>query len=618
MTNPPPKKNLGENELRPTDSRSGGKVGVPHRATVSRCSAVDRSCAPDSRRSDGQMNIFWRLITAMCVSLVTLWKGVSRAGVEVGMVPQLCRKVILCNQISFSIGVAMTLGSFNDLLLGYWPLALLMAICGSLYFFTIFLNRLGLHDFSRIYLNVLPPLLILALSGMVFLKDASFKLALIPVILVPVLLFGVTEKRKMVVGIMWVVFMFLAIDEISPLIPRLVGTQLPAISISLNILINGLIAFFIFSVSFIYFQRLNLQAEAELSETLSQVHEQKAAIEKQAQKEKTQADLAMVRQLEINELRSNLVKALYETQELLQNKVSEQAAVEAELRLAASVFHNIMDGVVILNQSGTIISTNPAFTRLSGHIASSIRGRNIDIFSAGVDDTKVFSQMFVGLRDVGYWRGELFVRRYNGDEFLAGLNAVAVVDGEGQLDRYVAVFNDITELSRKEKQISYMAFHDTLTGLANRALIMDRLAHSVMLAQREERTFGIMFIDLDRFKAVNDTWGHAFGDGLLKEVAARLQSCVRESDTIARMGGDEFVILFSPSNAPVDYEHIAEKIIMHLSAPWICNEQCVEIGASIGVARFPRDASDPDEIIRSADAAMYAAKSAGRGQYRFA
>jgi len=299
-------------------------------------------------------------------------------------------------------------------------------------------------------------------------------------------------------------------------------------------------------------------------------------------------------------------------------QVSEQAAAEAELRLAASVFHNIMDGVVILDRSRTILSVNPAFVRLSDHSASSVIGRNIDIFSASINDTKIFDRMFDALGEVGYWRGELLSRRDDGDVFLAGFSAVAVTDGGGQLVRYVAVFNDITELSRKEKQISFMAFHDTLTGLVNRALIMDRLQHSIALAQREQRSFGVMFIDLDRFKAVNDTLGHACGDSLLKVIAERILSCVRESDTVARMGGDEFVILFSPSSAPVDYEHIAKKVFSHLSEPWTYNDQRVEIGASIGVARFPQDASDPDGIIKRADEAMYAAKSAGRGQYRFA
>jgi diguanylate cyclase (GGDEF)-like protein/PAS domain S-box-containing protein len=566
----------------------------------------------------GCMKRSLQLLSAVSMPPIALWDVVSGAGVRAELGPDLRRKIILCNQISFSIGVAMILGSVNNMLLGYLQLALLMAIYGLLYFLNIFLNRLGFHSFSRVYLNALPPLLILALSGMAFSSDASFKFSLVPVILVPVLLFGVTEQRKMVAGILWVVFMFLVMDKISPLISKLTGAQLSAVSISQNITINGLIALFMFSVSFIYFQRLNFQAETDLSKALSQVQEQKAAIEKRGQEEKAQAALEMTRQLEINELKSNFVKTLYETQELLQSKVSQQAAAEAELRLAASVFHNIMDGVVILDKTRTILSVNPAFVRLSGHSASSVIGRNIAIFSASINDTKTFDQMFDALGEVGYWRGELLSRRDDGEVFLAGFSAVAVTDGGGQLVRYVAVFNDITELSRKEKQINFMAFHDTLTGLANRALIMDRLQHSLTLAQREQRSFGVMFIDLDRFKAVNDTLGHACGDGLLKVIAKRLQSCVRESDTVARMGGDEFVILFSPSSAPVDYEHIAKKVISHLSEPWTYNDQRVEIGASIGVARFPQDASDPDGIIRRADAAMYAAKSAGRGQYRFA
>jgi len=223
------------------------------------------------------------------------------------MEAHLRRKITLCNQMAFSIGIAMVFATVSNFFLGVRLLAPFMFVAGVLYLLVILMNRWGYYNFSRLYLNALPPLLIVLISGTVLSDDVSFKFALISVILVPVLLFGITEPRKMGMGILWVVLVFLTMDFITPMIPKAPGIEISAAVNSLNIAINGLVSFFMFSVSFIYFQRLNLKAESELSETLQKVQAQKAIIEQQAQDERVQADLALSKQMEVNALKSTFV-----------------------------------------------------------------------------------------------------------------------------------------------------------------------------------------------------------------------------------------------------------------------------------------------------------------------
>jgi signal transduction histidine kinase/CheY-like chemotaxis protein len=213
------------------------------------------------------------------MNLIKLWKIISNSGVSASLDKQLMRKVVLCNQIGFSIGFALFIGGTMQILSGYHQLAPPMFFMTGLYFLVVVLNYFDYHNLSRIYLNVLPPLLITFLSGLFLYQDTFFKFALIPVILVPVLLFGITEQRKMIMGIAWIVFIFLTIDFITPWLPKISEIKIDSAEASMNSTINGLISFFMFSASFIYFQRLNLHAENELTETLRKVQEQKTIIE---------------------------------------------------------------------------------------------------------------------------------------------------------------------------------------------------------------------------------------------------------------------------------------------------------------------------------------------------
>ncbi len=258
------------------------------------------------------------------------WDNISRAGAHAALDRNMSRKVILCNQIAVSIGLALSVGAFIQWMLGYTLLAPYMLVFAGLYFLVPCGNALGYINISRLYLNVLPPLLILLLSGLILYRDPSFKFALIPVILVPILLFGIAEWAKMLLGIAWVVIAFLLMDVLTPMIPKLQGVTVGNSEIAMNANVNGLIAFFMFSASFVYFQRLNQKAERELCETLRQVQAQKEVIERQQKEEQGQAALALAQQREVNALKSTFVAmtshefrnplaAIHSSQELLRD-----------------------------------------------------------------------------------------------------------------------------------------------------------------------------------------------------------------------------------------------------------------------------------------------------------
>ena len=297
--------------------------------------------------------------------------------------------------------------------------------------------------------------------------------------------------------------------------------------------------------------------------------------------------------------------------------ISERKKAEEELRLAASVFDNTMDGIMVIDTGARIISVNAAFTAITGFGAEEVVGQKPRLMHSEHSKPDFCRELWEALLREGHWEGEIWNRRKSGEAFLEWLTISMVPDSGGKPVRYVGVFNDITELRRKDEHIRHLAFHDPLTGLANRTLLLDRLEHGIAFARREKQHLGLMCIDLDRFKVVNDSLGHDVGDGLLQEVAQRLRQCVRQSDTVARMGGDEFVILVEHARDLGDYVGLARKAVTSLSQPVILRGHTIPVGASIGIACFPNDGTDAVELMKSADIAMYAAKSAGRGTYRF-
>jgi len=303
--------------------------------------------------------------------------------------------------------------------------------------------------------------------------------------------------------------------------------------------------------------------------------------------------------------------------EALQLDIVQRTRNEAELKLAASVFHNTMDGVMILDPARCIVSINPAFTDITGFGAEHVVGRSADMLRCERQGLDFYREMWRTLEREGRWCGELWNQRRAGEPFLAWLNIVMVPGPAGRPERYVSVFHDITEVRLNEERIRHLAFHDALTGLPNQSLLHDRLEQAISAARRDRTRLGVMFIDLDRFKAVNDSFGHDSGNALLKTLADRLRACVRESDTVARMGGDEFVVLLRDVEEPPNFGLVAQKIIARLSMPVTLDEHAMQVGASIGIACFPDDGLSLVDLMKHADAAMYSAKEAGRGTYRF-
>ncbi|HJV03028.1 MAG TPA: diguanylate cyclase [Burkholderiaceae bacterium] len=288
-----------------------------------------------------------------------------------------------------------------------------------------------------------------------------------------------------------------------------------------------------------------------------------------------------------------------------------------ELSLAGSVFQHTMDAVMVTEIDGTIVSVNPAFTVITGYAAEEVVGHTPRLLRSGRHDAAFYRALFQQLGSTGQWRGEIWNRRKDGQSYLEWISISLVRDEQGKPLRYVSVSNDVTELRASDERMRHLAFHDPLTGLPNRALLLDRMGQGISVAQRDGRGMGVMFIDLDRFKPINDTLGHDVGDQLLQQVAQRLSQAVRHSDTVARIGGDEFVILLEQVDDGVTYVNLAEKLLSSLSRPMALGPHTLEVGASIGIACYPGDGDDAASLLKHADAAMYVSKASGRGAFRF-
>ena len=290
---------------------------------------------------------------------------------------------------------------------------------------------------------------------------------------------------------------------------------------------------------------------------------------------------------------------------------------ERDIELTASVFNSTIDGIMITGVGGKIMSVNPAFAAITGYSAVEAIGRTAAILSPDHHDPDIEKSMAQVLATNRHWEGEIWSRRKDGSAFRQWQRITTIDSANGSSAHHVHVFNDVTERWRDDERKRHLAFHDPLTGLPNRALMIERVGQLINLTRREKRSVAVMFLDLDRFKAVNDTYGHAVGDALLKEVAARLRGLVRETDTVARLGGDEFVILLDNPANDDELARIAARIVASLGEPMLCGGKPVQIGTSIGIARYPIEGETPLDLIGNADAAMYVAKAAGRNAFRF-
>ncbi len=290
---------------------------------------------------------------------------------------------------------------------------------------------------------------------------------------------------------------------------------------------------------------------------------------------------------------------------------------EEALRMNACVFDNAHEGIMITDAQGTIISVNPAFTQITGYSSQEVLGGNPRLLKSGRHDAVFYAGLWQALTQRERWDGEIWNRHKNGSEFLER-QSISVMRGEDGLPmRYIAVFSDITERWEKEELIRHLALHDALTGMPNRAMLLEHLNQLLATTQREQRNLALLFLDLDQFKLVNDRLGHAAGDTVLKLVAQKLRALVRQADIVARLGGDEFVVLLDNPSGQDEVEQIASRIVAAINEPMSFDGHTAHVGTSIGIAMHPVDGTCSTDLLKNADTAMYAAKKSGKNTYRF-
>ena len=303
----------------------------------------------------------------------------------------------------------------------------------------------------------------------------------------------------------------------------------------------------------------------------------------------------------------------------LARAIDQAQSAEERLKLMASVYEHTSEAILVTDAAKRIVSINRAFTTLTGYALADVQGRNPSLLSAGRTSPEEYAEMWRAIDESGAWQGEIWDRRKDGGCYPKWLAISTLRNAEGVLTHYIGSFTDISDRKQAEQRIHELAHNDVLTGLANRFSLDQRLAQAIVAARRENRQLAVMFIDLDRFKAINDTLGHPVGDQLLRDVAKRLRACVRASDIVARLGGDEFVVVMTDLTDAVAHAVplMAGKIVRQLSRTHRIDGHELRSTPSIGIAVLPSDGEDVGALMKAADTAMYHAKSQGRANYQF-
>jgi diguanylate cyclase (GGDEF)-like protein/PAS domain S-box-containing protein len=297
--------------------------------------------------------------------------------------------------------------------------------------------------------------------------------------------------------------------------------------------------------------------------------------------------------------------------------ITERRLNEDRLRLAAQVFASTGEGITITGPDGTILAVNPAFTEITGYSETDVLGKNPRILQSGHHDRSYYQGMWTMLMETGHWRGEIWNRHKNGEVYPELLTISAARDEQGAITNYIGVFSDISSLKESQEALDFLAHHDPLTHLPNRVLFRDRLEHALRRAAREHGHLALLFVDLDRFKNINDTLGHPVGDELLRAAARRMSEQLRGGDTLARIGGDEFMLLLEEDVTPRNVAAVANKLLEIFSDPMQVDKHALVVTASIGISLYPQDGEDGDTLIKHADLAMYRAKEEGRNTCQF-
>jgi diguanylate cyclase (GGDEF)-like protein/PAS domain S-box-containing protein len=280
-------------------------------------------------------------------------------------------------------------------------------------------------------------------------------------------------------------------------------------------------------------------------------------------------------------------------------------------------FESTNNGILVVDAATRIIAINPAFTRITGYEPDEVIGKQPSILNSGRQNKRFYESMWNHLKNFGHWEGEIWNRRKNGEIYPEWLNIVSVNNNSGDLQYYVGIFCDISAIKSHEDKLIELAFYDPLTSLPNRVLFHDRLNQTLAHARRDNGHFAVLFIDLDGFKRVNDSFGHLAGDAVLLETAGRLNGCVRTSDTVARLAGDEFIIIAEKISCISDIAKVARNILDVMAQDFDIQGHDISCGASIGIAVYPESGTDTETLIKHADMAMYEAKQAGKNAFHF-
>jgi diguanylate cyclase (GGDEF)-like protein/PAS domain S-box-containing protein len=297
--------------------------------------------------------------------------------------------------------------------------------------------------------------------------------------------------------------------------------------------------------------------------------------------------------------------------------ITKRKQIEEELRLSAAVFENTNEGVIITDKDANIVAINKSFTEITGYTSEEVIGKNPKLLKSGRHSQTFYQTMWTSIQEKGQWKGEIWNRRKNGEVYPQWLNISVVKNDQNEVINHVAVFSDISTLKESEKQLEHIATHDTLTNLPNRLLFNDRLEHALEHARRQGTKVALLYMDLDNFKGINDSFGHPFGDRLLQVVADRLTICIRSEDTVARLGGDEFTIIAENITHSYDAAVVAHRVLDSLSKPFAIEGHEIFTTASIGISLYPDHGNDVHVLIKNADTAMYHAKKIGRNKYEF-
>ncbi|MCL2644840.1 MAG: EAL domain-containing protein, partial [Betaproteobacteria bacterium] len=310
-------------------------------------------------------------------------------------------------------------------------------------------------------------------------------------------------------------------------------------------------------------------------------------------------------------------QALRSSNRSLKQRIDELHHAQANLKLYATLFNSAVEGMVITDANARVLVANPAFTAITGYNVEEIRSRTPSLLSSGRHAKSFYNEMWRTLGQHGKWQGEIWNRRKNGEMFPEWLSITAVHDGEDNVTHYIGVFSDITERKKNEAHIQHLSLHDPLTNLPNRLLMQERLNEALSQSRRIDSHTAVLFVNLDRFRNINDTLGNELGDALLQQVAHRSQALLRDTDTVSRLGSDEFVFILPDIDQPQDAASIARKLLTNIGRPYQLGGHDITITASIGIAISETDGITTAELLRNADAAMSRAKEDGRNNFRF-